>query len=59
MEDRRKTSAEYFLTKIDHVYAMWRNGDIPQEDALFRIGDILDRAVTDNQKPVDLAKQQK
>lgn len=38
------------LGAIDAVYWRWLNGEISQEDALFEIGDLLDRSLDDAPK---------
>lgn len=43
-------TAHDVLRAIDAIYWRWLNGEISQEDALFEIGDLLDRSLGDAPK---------
>ena len=40
-------TADDVLLRIDAIHRRWLNGEISQEDALFEIGDLLDRLQRD------------
>jgi hypothetical protein len=46
-------TADDVLRAIDEIHRRWLNGEISQEDALFEIGDRLDRLQRDADKETD------